>query len=55
MAQLCGKLGLDAASIGVGYELSGEHGPDEHIRIADLVNGTKHVALLISRFAAPGV
>ncbi len=52
MDTLCGALDMPAVSVGVGYPFSGEHGPDEHIRARDFLAGTRHIALLVDRFAA---
>ena len=45
-------LGLPTAGIGVDYLGSRAHAPDENIRIADFILGTKHVAALLERMAS---
>jgi acetylornithine deacetylase/succinyl-diaminopimelate desuccinylase-like protein len=44
-------LGLPTAGIGVDYLGSRAHAPDENIRLADFILGTKHVAALLERMA----
>jgi acetylornithine deacetylase/succinyl-diaminopimelate desuccinylase-like protein len=44
-------LGLPTADCGVGYPESRIHAPDENIRLADFVRGTKHVAAILEQFA----
>jgi len=44
-------LGLPVATSGVGYPECRMHAPDENIRLADFVKGTKMVAAVIDRFA----
>jgi acetylornithine deacetylase/succinyl-diaminopimelate desuccinylase-like protein len=48
---LCGQFGVPMVTAGVGYAGSRGHAPDEHIRIADFVAGTKYVAALLEQFA----
>jgi len=45
-------LGLPTAGIGVDYLGSRAHAPDENIRLADFILGTKHVAALLERMAS---
>jgi acetylornithine deacetylase/succinyl-diaminopimelate desuccinylase-like protein len=45
-------LGLSTAGIGVDYLGSRAHAPDENIRLADFILGTKHVAALLERMAS---
>ena len=45
-------LGLPTAGIGVDYLGSRAHAPDENIRIADFILGTKHVAALLERMSS---
>ncbi len=45
-------LGLPTAGIGVDYLGSRAHAPDENIRLADFIPGTKHVAALLERMAS---
>ncbi len=42
-------LGLPTALIGVMYPGSSPHAPDEHIRLADFILGTKHIAAVMER------
>jgi acetylornithine deacetylase/succinyl-diaminopimelate desuccinylase-like protein len=49
---LCGELGIPAAGAGTGYAGSRNHAPNENIRIADYVEGIKHMAVLLEEFAA---
>jgi acetylornithine deacetylase/succinyl-diaminopimelate desuccinylase-like protein len=44
---LCGQFGVPIVTAGVGYAGSRIHAPDEHIRIADFVGGTKYIAALL--------
>jgi acetylornithine deacetylase/succinyl-diaminopimelate desuccinylase-like protein len=48
---LCGEMGIPAAGAGTGYSGSKGHAPNENIRIADFVEGVKHMALLLEEFA----
>jgi len=45
-------LSLPTAGIGVDYLGSRAHAPDENIRLADFILGTKHVAALLERMAS---
>ena len=44
-----GKLGLPVTSPGIEYPGVRVHAPDEHIRIEDYRNGTRHLAHLLLR------
>jgi acetylornithine deacetylase/succinyl-diaminopimelate desuccinylase-like protein len=44
-------LGLPVVSAGIGYPGGRVHAPNENIRIADFINGTRHTARIITRFA----
>ena len=44
-------LELPTAGAGVGYPESRAHAPDENIRIADFILGTRHVAAILDGFA----
>jgi acetylornithine deacetylase/succinyl-diaminopimelate desuccinylase-like protein len=44
---LCGQFGVPIVTAGVGYAGSRIHAPDEHVRIADFVAGTKYIAALL--------
>lgn len=48
---LCGELGIPAAGAGTGYYDSRGHAPNENIRIPDLIEGIKHMAVLLETFA----
>jgi acetylornithine deacetylase/succinyl-diaminopimelate desuccinylase-like protein len=48
---LCGEMGIPAAGAGTGYYGSKGHAPNENIRIADFVEGVKHIAVLLEEFA----
>jgi len=45
-------LGMPTAGIGVDYPASRAHAPNENIRLADFILGTKHVASLMERMAS---
>lgn len=45
-------LGLPTALIGVTYPDSRPHAPDEHIRLADFIQGAKHIAAVLERMAS---
>jgi len=47
---LCGELGIPSAGAGTGYYDSKNHAPNENIRIADFVEGVKHIAVLLEEF-----
>ncbi len=44
-------LGLAMADCGIGYPESRMHAPDENIRLADFLRGTKHIAAVLECFA----
>jgi acetylornithine deacetylase/succinyl-diaminopimelate desuccinylase-like protein len=48
---LCGELGIPSAGAGTGYYDSKAHAPNENIRLADFVEGVKHIAVLLEEFA----
>ena len=48
---LCGELGIPAAGAGTGNADSKNHAPNENIRIADYIEGIKHMAVLLEEFA----
>ena len=48
---LCGELGIPSAGAGTGYYDSKAHAPNENIRIADYIEGIKHIAVLLEEFA----
>jgi len=43
-------LGLPCVMAGINYVGGRDHAPDEHVRISDFRNGTKHIAALLQRF-----
>lgn len=45
------ELGLPVVTSGCGYPESRVHAPNENIRIPDFINGIRHTARIISRFA----
>jgi len=49
--ELCGQFGVPTVTAGVGYAGSRIHAPNEHIRVADFVAGTKYVAALVEELA----
>jgi acetylornithine deacetylase/succinyl-diaminopimelate desuccinylase-like protein len=51
MYELCQRWGLPSAGAGVGWSGSRGHSPNENIRLSDLVQGIKHMALLIDEFS----
>lgn len=51
MYELCQKFGLPAAGAGIGWSGSRTHAPDENIRLDDLVEGSKHIALIMDEFS----
>jgi len=51
MHTLCQRLGIPAASTGISYAGSNGHAPNENIRLHDFAQGTKHIALILDRFA----
>jgi len=44
-------LALPTTDCGIGYPESRIHAPDENIRLADFLQGTKHIAAVLERFA----
>jgi acetylornithine deacetylase/succinyl-diaminopimelate desuccinylase-like protein len=51
MDVVCGPFNMPAVGTGIGYAQGNSHGPNENIRLADYVQGIKHVALILERFA----
>ncbi|HDQ71489.1 MAG TPA: M20/M25/M40 family metallo-hydrolase [Chloroflexi bacterium] len=49
---LCGQFGVPIATAGVGYSGSRAHGPNEHIHVADFIEGIKYIVALLDEFAA---
>ncbi len=54
MYELCQRWGLPAVGSGVGWSGSRNHSPNESIRLEDLRQGIKHIALVIEEFSAAG-
>jgi acetylornithine deacetylase/succinyl-diaminopimelate desuccinylase-like protein len=52
MYELCQRWGVPAAGAGTGWAGSRNHSPNENIRLDDLVQGIKHIALIIHEFSA---
>jgi acetylornithine deacetylase/succinyl-diaminopimelate desuccinylase-like protein len=52
MYAVCGQFGTPAVGTGVGHAKGNSHGPNENIRLADFIQGIKHIALILERFAA---
>ena len=52
MYELCQRFGVPAVSTGVGNAESHTHAPNENIVITDFIQGVKHIALIMERFAA---
>lgn len=50
MYDLCGRLNIPCVSTGVDYAESNPHAPNENIRIADFIQGIKHIALIMKKF-----
>jgi acetylornithine deacetylase/succinyl-diaminopimelate desuccinylase-like protein len=48
---LCAQFGVPAVGMGVGNANSNNHAPNENIVIADYVEGIKHAAWVMHRFA----
>jgi acetylornithine deacetylase/succinyl-diaminopimelate desuccinylase-like protein len=44
-------LALPTTDCGIGYPESRIHAPDENIRLADFLQGAKHIAAVLERFA----
>jgi acetylornithine deacetylase/succinyl-diaminopimelate desuccinylase-like protein len=50
MQVVCGPFDMPAVGTGVGHARGNSHGPNENIRIADYIQGIKHIALILERF-----
>jgi acetylornithine deacetylase/succinyl-diaminopimelate desuccinylase-like protein len=50
MYELCQRWNLPAAGAGIGWTGSRGHSPNENVRLDDLAQGIKHIALLIEEF-----
>jgi acetylornithine deacetylase/succinyl-diaminopimelate desuccinylase-like protein len=51
MYHFVNELGMPCVMVGINYVGSRDHAPDEHIRLSDFRNGSKHIAALLHRFA----
>lgn len=51
MDVVCGRFGTPAVGTGVGYPGANVHAPNENIRIQDYLEGIKHIALILERYA----
>ncbi|HEX9247287.1 MAG TPA: M20/M25/M40 family metallo-hydrolase, partial [bacterium] len=51
MHVLTGARGIPTIGTGVGYANSNGHAPNENIRIADYIEGIKHIAMVLHLFA----
>ncbi|MBM3470947.1 MAG: M20/M25/M40 family metallo-hydrolase [Armatimonadetes bacterium] len=51
MHAVCGQSGMPAVGTGIGHAKGNSHGPNENIRLADYIQGIKHIALILERFA----
>jgi acetylornithine deacetylase/succinyl-diaminopimelate desuccinylase-like protein len=48
---LCAQFGVPAVGMGVGNAESNNHAPDENIFVSDFIQGIKHAAWVMHRFA----
>jgi acetylornithine deacetylase/succinyl-diaminopimelate desuccinylase-like protein len=44
-------LGIPVVTAGVGYAGNRTHAPDEHVRLADFLNASRHIARILDGFA----
>lgn len=51
MDVVCARFGTPAVGTGVGYPGTNVHAPNENIRLRDYIDGIKHIALVLERFA----
>jgi len=51
MYPLCQRWGMPAVGSGVGNAQSHTHAPNENIKVADYIEGIKHIALIFQKFA----
>jgi acetylornithine deacetylase/succinyl-diaminopimelate desuccinylase-like protein len=52
MYELCQRWGMPAVGAGIGWAGSRSHSPNENIRLVDLVQGIKHIALIMQEFSS---
>jgi acetylornithine deacetylase/succinyl-diaminopimelate desuccinylase-like protein len=50
MYMLCQRFGIPAVSTGVSYAYANGHAPNENIRLADFIEGMKHIALIVHEY-----
>jgi acetylornithine deacetylase/succinyl-diaminopimelate desuccinylase-like protein len=51
MYEMCQRWGIPAAGAGIGWAGSRNHAPNENVRLEDLRQGIKHIALIMEAFA----
>jgi acetylornithine deacetylase/succinyl-diaminopimelate desuccinylase-like protein len=51
MYELCQRWGIPAVGSGVGWAGSRSHSPNESIRLEDLRQGIRHIALIIEEYS----
>jgi acetylornithine deacetylase/succinyl-diaminopimelate desuccinylase-like protein len=51
MYELCQRWGLPSAGAGIGWVGSRGHSPNENVRLEDLRQGIKHIALIMDEYA----
>lgn len=51
MYELCQRWGLPAVGAGIGWPGSRSHSPNENVRLDDLVDGIKHIVLIIDEYS----
>jgi acetylornithine deacetylase/succinyl-diaminopimelate desuccinylase-like protein len=51
MYELCQRWGLPAVGAGIGWVGSRSHSPNENVRLQDLREGIKHIALIFDEFS----
>jgi len=51
MHVVCAPSNLPAVGTGIGHARANVHGPNENIRLDDYIQGIKHIALILERFA----
>jgi acetylornithine deacetylase/succinyl-diaminopimelate desuccinylase-like protein len=47
-------LGITVVNAGVGYPGSRTHAPDEHVRLADFLNASRHIGRILDGFSELG-
>lgn len=51
MHVVCAPFTMPAVGTGIGHPRGNSHGPNENIRLTDYIQGIKHIALILERFA----